>query len=538
MKTAAERFAMELRRLGIRRVFGIPGGAWIEYMEALRGEGVEFVLVSNEASAGFMADVSARITGIPGACYGTFGPGATNLASGVAGALLDRSPVLAFTHEMGDSMLHRTTQMRIDHQALFRPLTKWTTRLSPEKVERELSEAARVALSEVPGPVHVGIPADMGSVQVKGEEGDVPAPFLPPAASDEALGTMVEKFRNASRPVLAAGLGAVRAGVGDLVAALSARCGLPVVLTPMAKGLVPDSHPWFAGVLFHAGSDLLCELHRESDLVVGIGYDPVEFNYEEWLPDAPLIHLDTVSADLDVENFTLAADVVGDLRQSLSRLMETTKVSFRWDRSSVRRIREKIIARISPPQEGFGPRAALSVLRQVLPQDGVLACDVGAHTHLIGQMWPTPAPGHLIMTNGWSSMGFGIPAAIAAKICLPDRPAACVVGDGGFLMAVGEMATALRMKTAVVFVLLTDMDLSLIRVKQDRSGACDGYGTVVHGRDYCSSKSFFGVPVLPARDQGEFREVLDEAFSMDGPVIVEAFVDGAEYRDLIASRYR
>jgi acetolactate synthase I/II/III large subunit len=129
MVTVAEKWADVLARNGVRHVFGIPSGPWVEYMEALRRSDVEFVLVSNEASAGFMADVCARITGVPGACYGTFGPGATNLSTGVGGALLDRSPLLAFTHEMSDAMLKRTAQMNIDHQALFAPLSKWTTRM-------------------------------------------------------------------------------------------------------------------------------------------------------------------------------------------------------------------------------------------------------------------------------------------------------------------------------------------------------------------------------------------------------------------------
>ncbi len=244
MKTVAQKFATELRRIGIRRIFGIPGGAWIEYMEALADEGVEFVLVSNEASAGFMAEVSARLTGIPGACYGTFGPGATNLATGVAGALLDRSPVLAFTHEVSDCMLGRTTQMGIDHQSLFRPLTKWTTRLSHARVEETLSMAAHIALSEIPGPVHVGIPADVGAITTAAGSVNRVPPSRPGPACEEAMEEMELTFRRAHSPVLAAGLGAVRAGVGDLVGAICDRYSIPLVVTPMAKGLVPEPGPW------------------------------------------------------------------------------------------------------------------------------------------------------------------------------------------------------------------------------------------------------------------------------------------------------
>ena len=174
----------------------------------------------------------------------------------------------------------------------------------------------------------------------------------------------------------------------------------------------------------------------------------------------------------------------------------------------------------------------MGILRETLPDDGIMTCDVGAHLHVIGQAWRTPEPKSLLMTNGWSSMGFGIPAAIAAKLCLPERPVCCVVGDGGFLMMVGEMATAKRLGVPVVFVLLTDHNLTLIRVKQEQK-AYPAYGTPLHGDDYDSAHTFFGVPVLKAHDAESYRTALDEAFAVGGPVIVEAFVDPSEYSELV-----
>ena len=161
-----------------------------------------------------------------------------------------------------------------------------------------------------------------------------------------------------------------------------------------------------------------------------------------------------------------------------------------------------------------------------------MACDVGAHLHLIGQQWRTPEPETLLMTNGWSSMGYGIPAAIAAKLCCPDKEVCCVVGDGGFLMMVGEMATAQRLGLHLVFVLVTDRSLSLIRIKQERKGYAQ-YGTPLYGDNYESARTFFGVPVLTVNDEAAYGKALKEAFSMKGPVIVEALVDGREYDELL-----
>ena len=532
MTTVAEKWADVLAGIGIRHVFGIPSGPWVEYMEALRTSDVEFVLVSNEASAGFMADVCGRITGIPGACYGTFGPGATNLSTGVGGALLDRSPLLAFTHEMSDSMLGRTAQMAIDHQALFRPITKWTTRLEADRVEETLLRAVNVATSEVPGPVHIGLPSNLGTMNASEDTFQLDPPRQPAPADPKVLDRLVAAFAAADKPILAVGLTAVRAGVQALVLKIAERHGVPVVLTPMAKGILPEDHPCYAGVLSHALSDHVAETHRQADLVLGVGYDPVEFNYEDWIPDAPLVHIDTKPADLDISCHRLECDVVGSLRPTLERLAELSPQENNWDLRALAERRRRMFESLRPREGSFGPTAAVSVLREILPSDGVLTCDVGAHLHVIGQLWQTPAPGSLFMTNGWSSMGFGIPAAIAARLCLPDRPVACVVGDGGFLMMVGEMATAKRLGVPVVFVLLTDHSLELIRIKQERKG-CEIYGTPLHGDGYDSAHTFFGVPVLQAHDAASYRSALEKAFAAGGPVIVEAFVDPSEYGELV-----
>lgn len=532
MKTVAEKWAEVLDKIGVRFVFGIPSGPWVEYMEALRHSDAEFVLVSNEASAGFMADVCGRITGVPGACYGTFGPGATNLSTGVGGALLDRSPLLAFTHEMPDSMLGRTTQMGIDHQALFRPLTKWTTRLNADRIEETLRRAVDIATAETPGPVHIGLPADLGSMPAGDETFQLESAQPPIPPDSRAIDQLVARFADARKPVLAVGLSAARAGAQTLVLDVAQRHGVPVVLTPMAKGVFPENHPLYAGVLAHALSNCVAETYRQADLVIGVGYDPVELNYEDWMPAVPLVHIDTKPADLDQSRYRLECDIVGPLGRPLTRLAELAPQPNDWDLAALADRRRQMFECLQPRAGVFGPTAALTVLREVLPEDGIVTCDVGAHLHLMGQLWRTPAPGSLLMTNGWSSMGFGIPAALAAKLCLPNRPVACVVGDGGFLMMVGEMATARRLDLPVVFVLLTDHHLTLIGVKQQRRGY-PAYGTPLHGAAYRSADTFFGVPVLAAHDVKSYRAALDAAFADGGPVIVEAFVDPSEYGELL-----
>jgi len=186
--------------------------------------------------------------------------------------------------------------------------------------------------------------------------------------------------------------------------------------------MIPEDHPSYAGVLAHALANQVGETHQQADLIVGVGYDPVEINYEEWIPKAPLLNINTVPADLDQTKYTLACDVVGDLKYALERLVALgCDIKEDWDLEALAQRRQKMFEDLRPTAGSFGPRAVLASLREILPENGIMTCDVGAHLHLIGQAWRTPAPELQLMTNGWSSMGFGIPAAIAAKLCMPDR---------------------------------------------------------------------------------------------------------------------
>lgn len=533
MATVAQRLAETLVELGIRYVFGVPSGNWVDYGEALREtEGIDFVLVSNEASAGFMADAYWRSTGKLAACFGTYGPGACNLSTGVCCGFLDRSPMLVFADEMNDSMLSRTTQMNIDQQSFFKPISKFQTRLKPDRAGEILYQAYEVAVSERPGPVYIGLPAGMGMVEAAEEHSGPLRPERVPPADQATLAEVQDMFKKSRKPLLALGITSTRAEVRSLIIRIADKFKIPVVLTPMAKGMVPEDHPCYAGVLAHALSDEVGLTHQQSDLIVGIGYDPVEINYEDWMPVVPLVHIDTSPADLDRSRFTLGCDVVGDLNYTLRQLEAMECPHKDWDLNSLAQRRKKMFARLEPTEGGFDSRAVLAGLREKLPLDGIMTCDVGAHLHLIGQQWPTPSPECQIMTNGCSSMGFGIPAAIAAKLGCPHREVCCVVGDGGFLMMVGEMATALRLGIKVIFVLMWDKDLSLIGIKQERKG-CKPYGTRLMDKDYISCDNFFGVPVLGASNVREYRDALDKAFAAEGPVIIKASVTKADYEGLI-----
>jgi len=535
MTTVARLTAKTLKDSGVQYIFGVPSGNWVDFMAAIEEtDGLEFMLISNEASGGFMADVCWRLTGKIAACFGTFGPGACNMTTGVCGGFLDRSPMIAFSDEMNDTMRNRTCQMNIDHQALFKPITKWSTRLKPGSVRETITKAIHIAASEVPGPVHIGLPMGIGALDSPIEDSPDFAKKTIPMAEIHVIETMSDLVSNAKKPVIALGIGAVRSRIKDIVLTLLEKYNIPAVLTPMAKGMVPEDHPFYAGVLNHALGDIVGMVHQQADLVIGIGFDPVELNYEDWMPNVPLIHIDTTPADLDTELFNLGCDVVGDINETLKILAGLDCPKKEWNTRDLMNNKKDLFSKLKAAKNSFGVLSVLEKLREKLPDDGIMTCDVGAHLHVIGQQWETPAPDCQLMTNGCSSMGFAIPAAIAAKLSCPDRQVCCVVGDGGYYMMAGEMATALRLNRNIVFIVLIDSSLSLIQIKQQRKGN-SAYGTQLDNQSmgHLSSHTLFGVPVLHAKTLDEYMDALNEAFTKQGPVIIEAYINTSDYENLV-----
>ena len=531
LMTVAEYIANHLFNQGIRYVFGIPGGPSIPYMEAFRNTGIEFILVSNEASAGIMADVTARLTGIPGVCHSTMGPGATNISTGVGEALLDRSAVIVFTSETADAMVNRITQMNINHQDLFKPVTKATFRMNGGNAREILELAFKICTDEYPGPVHIGLPTDIHASEIQPQQAVKASPEEKTYYND--INKIKTLLSNSRRPVIAAGLTASRLGIRDQLLAFLERCPVPVVVTPMAKDVIPYDHPCFAGVLFHSLSNSLDIITNDADLVIGLGYDPVEYNYESWMPDTALVHFDITDEGLPslgkVTRFTsLPSEWFKQLENLDPFLLSDTG-------EEIKSIRNKITKVIRSFAGRFGPSAAMKILNEELPEDVILTADVGSHLHLAGQLWTIGKNGKFLMTNGWSGMGFGIPAALAAQLNNRSATVACITGDGGFLMMAGEIITARRYKLPVKIIVFSDGELNLIKVKQSWKNLA-AYGTTLYEEDLFGSPTFLGIRVIRADSHETMREAVKEALSLNEPVIINAVIDPSEYNILIVRR--
>jgi acetolactate synthase I/II/III large subunit len=528
----ADLIVQMLKAAGIRHGFGVPSGNVLPLMDAMRTGGIRFVLTAHEGSAAFAADVTGRMTGDPGLCIATLGPGATNLTTGVGSAWLDRSPLIAITCTLAEVQLGRRLQMWIDHHALFKPITKATFRLRPGEIVATLAQALRIALSEPQGPVHLDLPEDVALAPATEIARAMPDRVALTPAAETSIARAGKLLRAARRPLAVIGASVMRMHDPHALRAFVERHGMPFATTMMAKGMIDEDHPLSLGCIERAMRKLQRALIESADLVVGLGYDTIEVEYEAWAGKVPVLHVGIEGADVD-DSVHIAHEVVGDLDASIARLAALPATGNEWPAQSARQHRDAFQTALRPATVNFAPHQAIDVVRKVLPREGVLAFDVGAHTHQIGSQWTAHAPRTFLITNGWSSMGFGIPAALAAKLARPDLPVVCVLGDGCFQMSCGEVAVAKREGLAIPFVVLDDRWLSLIKVKQERRGL-PYYGIEVSPGDYrLPPAHYFGVPAVGVDSAAGLERELCNAFDADGPTIIEALVDGAHYSQTV-----
>jgi len=518
-----------LEKADVRWVFGVPSGPVLPLIESLRLSSIEFVLTASETSAGFMASTVGYLTENPGVCVSTVGPGATNLTTGVGCAWLDRAPVLAFTCNVPTAWLERRIQMRIDHQALFKPITKATFSLR-DGVNQALEQALTIAASEPPGPVHLDLPEDVAQANaVEAVTHRFQRRSLPDRSGDivETLSAALKKSR---RPLVVTGLSFSRCKAADKLLQFIEHQRLPFVTTLHGKGFLPESHSNWAGVIGRARRTDIKAFMDQADLIIAVGYDPIEMNYEEWAGENPVVHVSTEAAD-NGGSVAFVWNHACDVEMAVEAMAGLPAIANAWAAQDLQNHRVSFDRALRPDSSKFAAHHVLDILRRKLAPDGILAYDVGAHTHQIASQWRTDCPKTLLATNGWSSMGYGMPAAYAAKLAFPDREVVAVVGDGGFQMTAGELSMARRLRSAVPVIVLNDGWLGLMKVKQERKNY--PLSGVYLGPPPQSPAHYFGVPCRAAKTPEQFSQALQWAWELREPSVIEAFIDVEPYSQTV-----
>ncbi len=524
MKTVGQTIARTLAQAGVRFVFGHPGGEVAHLMESLRQEGVEFILTHHEATAAYLAASWGEITGQPGVCLSTLGPGASNLLSGVAHGFLDRCPMIAITAQLATDREIRATHQRLDLHRLFSPVTKASIRVAPDTAAMAVEHALYLSTAERPGPVHLEIPSNVAGQEFTGVER---GPRLAGPGDSTAPVTVTANriISSSARPLILAGIGVTRGNASSALLRIAIALNAPVITTPKAKGVIPEDHPLAAGVIDMTGEGVVSDLIRQADLLITAGFDVVEL-IKPWNYSAHIIHVDTVP-NVD-QLYPAEVEIVGNIGASLDRLASSVEKRSAWSAEELTNHRRRLRAALRPTCEGLAPHTVMEVVRSVYPRNAVVASDVGAHKILLGQLWTTFEPRTYFVSNGLSSMGTGIPSAMAAKLAMPERPVVAIIGDGGLSMYLGELETAVRLGLDLTIVVLVDGSLSLIKLGQAQRGY-RAFGVDFNRIRIAEIAEAMGARGVRVETEEQVRDAVESARTRDGVTVVEAIVDAAAY---------
>jgi acetolactate synthase-1/2/3 large subunit len=518
-----------LKAAGVGHVFGYPGDPNVEFMESARRAGMQFVLGRREGTAGLMAEAYGFLTGGPGVCMSTLGPGSSNLVNAVANAWLDRVPMIAISGQIEGRRESTFTHQVLDHNRLFSTVSKWTAAIRPDTVATVMRKALRVAMAERPGPVHLTTGADV--VGATATDDQVLLPPLRAQHSLQVFGTggaadPVKRLKDAKRPIVLAGISALRGGAGAALARFAETVGCPVVVAPMAKGVLAEDHAYYASTLDMACNQYVWDFLGGADLLLCAGFDAVEL-IKPWSLAVPAIHIDsTPNTDQIVP---AEIELVGDIGQILDWLAAGCGSLGRWREAEIAAHRAGLRkAYLEGRIAGkLNPSDVVDVVRAALPRDTIATTDVGSHKLLVGQGWTTYEPRAMLMSNGLSSMGYSLPAGIAAKIVHPERPVVSFVGDGGFAMVQGELGLAAALKLGLVVVVLCDNSLNRIEIKQANRNY-PSWGTLIEPVDIARLAPAMGCDGVMVESAGALQDALARR-SPSRPLVIGAKIDPGQY---------
>lgn len=530
-----------LEEEGIEYIFGVPGEENADFMISLEASSsIRFILTRHEQGAAFMAEIYGRLTGNPAGCLGTLGPGATNLITGVADSNMDRAPMLVLTGQAASTRLHKESHQVMDVVEMFTPVTKWATTIwHPENIPEIVRKAVRLARTEKPGAVHIELPEDIAKLNT----GKAPLPvrkFRRSVPADKIMDMAFERIKAAKRPLILAGNGCIRRRASKQLRLLCEKTGIGVLSTFMAKGCVDMDAPYCLYTIGLGAKDIPSCAIDAADLVITLGYDMVEYHPKLWNSgdDKDIIHIDFLPAEID-EHYMPEIEVVGDLAHALWMLNERIDAhhsQLEFDLSQQAAVRrdmtEELLHHAEDETEGFiRPQKVLYDTRQLMRPDDILLSDVGAHKMWIARHYQCHEPNTCLIPNGFCSMGFALPGAIAASLIYPDKNILAICGDGGFLMNMQEMETARRLNSQMTVMVWEDGGYGLIGWKQTNEFGHHTDLAFTNPDWVMMAKSFgwHGHRVDNARD---LKNTLELALNEEGPSLVVLPIDYRENLEL------
>jgi acetolactate synthase-1/2/3 large subunit len=527
--TVAAMIASKLESLGVKRMFGIPGGgSSLDLIAECALQGIAFHLAKREDSAVMMAAVTAELAGTPGVVLTTKGPGTASAVNGVAYASLDRAPVLVFTDGFGPTIQSYVTHQVFDQKQLLAPVTKGHSLLAGDDPEAEFDRLVTVAMQAPFGPVHI----ELTGVVARSEIMATPAnPLSHTPQSDSPIPEPATALlARAKRPVIVVGLEARNAQVAKEINTLVGRLNCPVLVTYKAKGVVADTHANLVGIFTGGKAEQSCV--SQSDLIVLIGMDPVELILKPWPYDIPVLDIATVK---HAPHYTTpTAAIYGPLASALSRLNNHAVLSS-WQGDEITALKNNMGALLRFPGEAeLNPQTIVQIAQAAATSRPRITVDAGAHMISATAFSQTSEPLDLLISNGLATMGFAIPAAVAAALEDPSRGALAFTGDGGFMMCASEMALASQCGANLVAVVFNDATLSLIDVKQSGLGL-DQQGTTWPRLNFAQVAQGLGCRAWQVDNVADYRAALQDAFAGDGPALIDVVIDPQGYAEQLAA---
>jgi acetolactate synthase-1/2/3 large subunit len=539
MPKGSDLLVAALENEGVDRIFGIPGEENLDVVESLRRSSIQLVLTRHEQAAAFMAATYGRLTGRAGVCITTLGPGALNLSTGAAYALLGAMPIVMITGQKGILSSRQARFQIVDVVAAMKPLTKLSRQIvSPKMIPTLVREAFRVAEEERPGPVHLELPEDIAAETCDAIALIPPHPVEIPLASPDSLERAARMILAARAPLIMFGAATSRPRSTSDLAQFVLRTRIPYFTTQMGKGTVPGGTELYMGTAALSERDYVHEAIESADLVIAIGHDTVEkppFIMGATGPN--VIHVGYLPATVEQVYFP-QAEVVGDLGPSLRLLADRIEGRIPHAQALLP-LREGILGKIAAraTEERFTPQRLVHDVREVMPADGILALDNGMYKIWFARNYRTRVANTLLLDNALATMGAGLPSAIMAAMLHPERRVMAVCGDGGFMMNSQELETAVRLKIHLVVLIIEDNAYGMIRWKQAVDRFPD-FGMTFGNPDFVQYARSYGAKGTRVTQIAELRPALEKAFVDGGVHLVVVPIDYSENTRVLVDELR